>query len=128
MAAVGDRPEHLHVGPSVPSVKVSTNTVWRAARVSMVATAHAPPATGIKRATSSPRMQLLLALGVRAGDHRQHGAQGGLERRLLAAERGEQVVHAGALGEVDRQQRRLREAAQTGPETDADAHEPNPTP
>ena len=36
-------------GPSVPSVKVSTNTVWRAARVSMVATAHAPPATGIKQ-------------------------------------------------------------------------------
>src|SRR4051794_14718109 len=57
-----------------------------------------------------------------AVDDGQDRRQRGLERGLAGAEAVEQLRDRGAVVELERQQRRRREAAQPGTQSDADAH------
>jgi hypothetical protein len=87
-----------------------------------VATVSRSSCDGDQKGDFVALVQALLALDVRALENGQRRGERGRQGRLLGAERGEQVVDAGAVVEVDRQQRRVREAAQSSSEAYSDTH------
>src|SRR5205823_637457 len=117
-------------GPRSPSVKVSMKTVWRAwmstvAIVTLLGSRPGAPGHGYEQSHLVALAQRALAPGVRAGDDRQGGRERGREAWLLGGQGVEQAGDGGRLRHVEREHRRLREAAQSGPETHPHAHAPS---
>src|SRR5690349_11989214 len=115
-------PSIVTSGPSSPSVKVSTNTVWRAVRVSSVAISG-PSGNRYEQGDFVAVVEHIIARRVGAVDDGQHRGQRRLQPGLLGGQALEQLRDRGAVVELQREHRRRRETAQPGTQSDADAHD-----